>query len=178
MPRDLAGAPVESIQPCTTGDPKSAVLRGQRRDDTFFPDRRIVVVPRLVTSRFRRDRIQSCYAVVCREPDEAILVLADLMCQRHGSACVAGLRSILLEVPRHRVVSAERILNPEPYASRSVLHQRLGNDETGAPGSFAVRNAHETVAVVAPQTVCRTEPEEPLIVLDDLSHHETCGWPR
>ena len=39
VPRDLAGAPIESIETRTTGDPKSAVSRGQRRDDPLLADR-------------------------------------------------------------------------------------------------------------------------------------------
>src|SRR5580700_7869874 len=98
------------------------------------------------------------------------------MCQRQISACIAGLLSVLLEVPRRGVVSAERILNPEPDASRSVHHQRLGNNEAAALGIFW--NAHETVGIVAPHTIGGTEPEEARVVLDYLSHYEARGWPR
>ena len=174
VPRDLAGAPIESKEARTTGDPKRAVSRGQRRDDTLFANRGIV--PRPVTSRFRRDRIQSCYAVVCCEPHEPILILADMMGDRHGSACLIG-RSVLLEAPRRGIVQAERVVSTDPYPSRAVFHQGLGNDETDALRILAIRNPHETVAVVAPQSICRTEPEKPVVVLNHPFHQETRGWP-
>jgi len=46
MACDLAGAPIENIDARATSDPKSAVGRGQRRDNALFGNRGIGVLPR------------------------------------------------------------------------------------------------------------------------------------
>jgi hypothetical protein len=41
----------------------------------------------------------------------------------------------------------------------------------------AIRNAHEAIAVVAPQSICRTEPEKPVVILNHPFHQETRRGP-
>ena len=78
VPRDLAGAPIQSDHARTTSDPKSASREAERRVDTFrrSSDRRCAAAGE---SCFRGDRIQRCYAVVGCELHEPILILADVM---------------------------------------------------------------------------------------------------
>ena len=133
---DLARAAIEGIETRAPGDPQSAVARGQRRDDPLLAERGSV--PRPVTRRFRRDRIQSCQAIVCGEPDELILILVEIMGDGDSSACLIG-RSALLEAPRQRIVQVERVVSTDPYPARAVPRQGLTNDEPDALRILAIR---------------------------------------
>ena len=109
---------------------------GKRRDDPLLAERG--GVPRPVTRRFRRDRIQSCQAIVCGEPDEPILILVEIMGDGDSSACLIG-RSVLLEAPRQRIVQVERVVSTDPYPARAVPRQGLTNDEPDALRILAIR---------------------------------------
>ena len=85
----------------------------------------------------------------------------------------AGLvgRAVLREGAGCRIVAIERVIGADPQATGPVSRQRVADDVADAVRARAIRNLHEAVAVVAPQSIRSAQPEKPVPVL----HHSLQG---
>src|SRR5208282_6750995 len=117
------------------------------------------------------NRIQPIQSVARGEPQHAVPVLSDVLHVSSQASGIVGIGAVVEKPSSNGIEAVQFLIDGDPQRAGAVLQQRVNEDSANTVGvaGFGLVGL-KAIAVEAVQPVVRAEPQEALIVLQDVVH--------